>query len=525
MFFISTRSSSTKAGLRGGLVLILALCIPAAGQVMQTGRFEVPINSRNEYFDIVPSSESGLFLHRHLAGIKEDQIHLIRLDTAFHEKWSGFIAVQRNYRIMGTKAFDDKLFMLLRYRDYSKNDLILYRISAADGGYIQYSIKSYIPFAPTEFQITDDAAIIGGYYNRIPVVLHYSFTQQRSKVLPGLFSEAGELTQVKTHADGSFDVLISAKNLARQRTIWIKSYDPEGSLLRNLPLEPDENKHLIFGRSLKTDGDKQIVAGVYGNKSAEFSRGLFIATIDPSGLEQIRYYNFADLKNFFQYMKANREKRIKNRIERKKIKGKKIRFNYRFLVHELVPYKDQFVLLGEAFYPRYISAERGHYRFFTPYGITPGNIVQNGRIFDGYHYTHAVVMGFDDDANLIWDNSFEINDVKTFTLEQFVKLEVLPDRLALMYLFENDIRTKIIQNDRVLEGKTIDPIMTFRDNDVVKDDRNDKNKLEYWYNNYLYAFGVQDIVSETRDSSLKRRVFFINKVHYPKATGEGGSGK
>ena len=283
MFFISTRSSSTKAGLRGGLVLILALCIPAAGQVMQTGRFEVPINSRNEYFDIVPSSESGLFLHRHLAGIKEDQIHLIRLDTAFHEKWSGFIAVQRNYRIMGTKAFDDKLFMLLRYRDYSKNDLILYRISAANGGYIQYSIKSYIPFAPTEFQITDDAAIIGGYYNRIPVVLHYSFTQQRSKVLPGLFSEAGELTQVKTHADGSFDVLISAKNLARQRTIWIKSYDPEGSLLRNLPLEPDENKHLIFGRSLKTDGDKQIVAGVYGNKSAEFSRGLFIATIDPSG--------------------------------------------------------------------------------------------------------------------------------------------------------------------------------------------------------------------------------------------------
>lgn len=525
MFFISTRSSSTKAILSGSLVLILALSIPAAGQVMQTGRFEVPINSRNEYFDIVPSAESGLFLHRHLAGTKEDQIHLIRLDTAFQEKWSGFVAVQRNYRIMGTKAFRDQLFMLLRYRDYSKNDLILFAISEADGAYIQYSIKSYIPFAPTEFQVTDDAAIIGGYYNRIPVVLHYSFTQQRSKVLPGLFSEAGELTQIKTHADGSFDVLISAKNLARQRTIWIKSYDPEGGLLRNLPLEPDDNKHLIFGRSLKTDGDKQIVAGVYGNKSAEFSRGLFIATIDPSGLEQIRYYNFADLKNFFQYMKANREKRIKNRIERKKIKGKKIRFNYRFLVHELVPYKDQFVLLGEAFYPRYISAERGHYRFFTPYGITPGNIVQNGRIFDGYHYTHAVVMGFDDDANLIWDNSFEINDVKTFTLEQFVKLEVLPDRLALMYLFENDIRTKIIQNDRVLEGKTIDPIMTFRDNDVIKDDRNDKNKLEYWYNNYLYAFGVQDIVSETRDSSLKRRVFFINKVHYPEATGEGGSGK
>lgn len=515
MFFISTRSWSTKASFIFCLTLVLASCLSGTAQVVQTGRFEVPINNRNEYFDIVPSSESGLFLYRHLAGIKEDQMHLIRLDTAFQQRWAGFIAIESNYRIMGTKVFEDKLFMLLRYRDYNKNDLILYAISQADGDYIQYRIKSYIPFAPTEFEVTEEAALIGGYYNRIPVVLHYAFAQRRSKVLPGLFSEAGELTQIKTHDDGSFDVLISAKNLARQRTIWIKSYDPEGSLLRNLPLEPDENKHLIFGRSLKTDGDKQIVAGVYGNRSAEFSRGLFIATIDPSGLEHIRYYNFADLKNFFQYMKANREKRIKNRIERKKIKGKKIRFNYRFLVHELVPYKDQFVLLGEAFYPKYISAERGHYRFFSPYGIMPGSIIQNGRIFDGYHYTHAVVMGFDDDANLMWDNSFEINDVKTFTLEQFVKLEVLPDRLALMYLFENHIRTKIIQNDKVLEGKAVDPIQTFRANEIVRDERNEKNKLEYWYNNYLYAYGVQDIVSGTRSSALRRRVFFINKVHYP----------
>lgn len=475
----------------------------------------MPIENRSEYFDIVPSFENGLFLHRHLAGVKEDQIELIRLDTAFQKKWAGFISVEKNYRIMGTKAFQDKLFLLLRYRDYSRNDLLLFVIQEEDGTFVQYKIRGYIPFAPTEFQVTGEAALIGGYYNRIPVVLHYVFATSRSKVLPGLFTEAGELTQIKTYDNGSFDVLISAKNMARQRTMWIKNYDDEGNLLRNLALQPEDNKHLIFGRSLKADGDRQIVAGVYGNKSSEFSRGLFIATIDASGMEQIRYYNFGDLKNFFQYMKANREKRIKNRIERKKIKGKKIRFNYRFLVHELVPYNDQFVLLGEAFYPRYLTAEGGHYRFFSPYGFSSGGIMQNGRIFDGYYYTHAVVMGFNEDGKLLWDNSFEINDVKTYSLEQFVKLEVLPDRLALMYLFENDIRTKIIKDDVVLEGKTVDPIHTFRKNDVVKEERNDKNKLEYWYNNYLYAYGVQDIVTATAAGQARRRVFFINKVHYP----------
>jgi hypothetical protein len=147
--------------------------------------------------------------------------------------------------------------------------------------------------------------------------------------------------------------------------------------------------------------------------------------------------------------------------------------------------------------------------------------MQNGRIFDGYHYTHAVVMGFNEDGTLLWDNSFEINDVKTFTLEQFVKLEVLPDRLALMYLYENHIRTKIIKDDLVLEGKAVDPILTFNENDVVKDERTDKNKLEYWYNNYLYAYGVQDIVTNTAGSSSRRRVFFINKVYYPNPEDQG----
>lgn len=514
MFFILTKSWLIKTFTACSFFLVLGSMLTRA-QVMQTDRFEVPVENRHDFFDIVPSSENGLFLHRQFIGTREDQIHLIKLDTAFQQEWAGFIPVEKNFRVMGTQAFGQNLFMLLRYRDYSKNNLMLYVIDESNGHFVRYDIRGYIPFAPTQFQITEQAAIIGGYYNRIPVVLHYSFSTFRSRVLPGLFSEAGELTQINTHDDGSFDVLISARNMDKQRTIWIKSYDPDGDLLRNLALQPEENTHLIFGRSLKISGEKQIVAGVYGNRSSEFSRGMFIATVEPSGYEQIRYYNFGDLKNFFHYMKAGREQRIKNRIERKKIRGKKIRFNYRFLVHELVPYGDQFVLLGEAFYPRYVSTDRSQYRFFSPYGFFPGTMLQDGRIFDGYYYTHAVVMGFDENGNLLWDNSFEINDIKTYTLEQFVKLEVLPDRLALMYVFENQIRTKIIKGDMVLEGKTIDPILTFRPEDVVRDDDYEKNKLEYWYNQYMYAYGIQDIETPGVKGSSKRRVFFINKLYYP----------
>lgn len=478
-------------------------------QVVQSARYELPLFNNERNLEIITAGKGGLFLHQMLLGGDANQLHLIKLDTAFTQQWSGFLPVEKNYMLMGKKSFGERLFLLFRYRDYSKNDLHLFVVNESDGTYYRHVVKSYIPFAPTEFQTTNHAALIGGYYNRVPVVLHYSFSLRQSKVLPGLFNEAGELTQVKTYEDGTFDVLISARNFLKQRTIWMKNYDPEGNLLRNLALAPEEGKHLIFGRAIKTSQNMQIVAGVYGTRSAEYSRGMFIASIDPTGMEQIRYYNFADLENFFKYMKAKREQRIKTRIERKKIKGKKIRFNYRFLVHELIPYKDNFILLGEAFYPKYISTDRT-YGFFTPY-VRPGSFIQNGRIFDGYYYTHAVVMCFDSEGNLLWDNSFEINDVKSFTLEQFVKIEASDDNISLFYMFDNEIRAKVIQDDLVLEGKTIEPIETLNDAEIVKNDRTAPGKLEYWYNNNLYAYGVHEIATKNAFSA-KRRVFYINKI-------------
>jgi hypothetical protein len=494
------------------LILTLFLISGTAeteAQVLQTGRFEYPLAGHEEDFTIIPAGASGLFLHRVLFGSKGDQIQVVKLDTSFRETWAGYIPVEKNYLIMGKKAYGGKLYLLLRYRDYTRNDLLLYAINDADETYTLYTIRGFIPISPSEFQISDKSVLVGGYYNRVPVVLHFSFSTQKSKVLPGLFNESGELTQIQVYKDGTFDVLISSLNFKRQRTLWMKSYDPEGNLLSNGALDPEENKHLIFGRSVKTGNNMQIVAGVYGNRSSEYSRGMFIASIDPSGMQQLRYYNFADLKNFFKYMRAPREQRIKNRIERKKIKGKKIRFNYRFLVHELIPYKDQYILLGEAFYPKYISADRGYSGFFYP-GAYSRSVVQNGRIFDGYYYTHAVVMGFDSHGNLLWDNSFEITDVKTFTLEQFVKLEVHADKIALLYLYENQIRTKIIQGDQVIEGKASDPIKTLNPYDVVKNTYDDK--LEYWYKDNLYAYGIQEIVNHDVKKYGRRKVFYINKV-------------
>ncbi|HTJ53060.1 MAG TPA: hypothetical protein VL443_26580 [Cyclobacteriaceae bacterium] len=509
MFFTLTKSWSNKS-----LAIIVFLLISLSGinaQVLQTDRYEITLAETELGYEVAPADNRGVFVYRRLASIESDVLEVNFLDTAFQVKWHGFLPIDRNYVITSRRYFNKSLYFVLHYKDFSKNDIQIINLSDS-ANFLKYSFKNFIPFNPTEFHVTKKAALIGGYFSRTPVILYFDFATQKAKIVPGLFNEPGELTQIKTYDDDSFDVLTSSKNLSGKKTIWIRSYDENNEIIKSVMLEPDGNKNLIFGRSIKTDNHMQIVAGVYSTNSTEYSKGVFVASIDPSGLQQVRYYNYGDLENFFKYLTVRHEQRIKNRIERRRIKGRKIRFNYRLLVHDLIPYHDQYILLGEAFYPRY---NYNNATFFSPsynsYGRMP---VQNGAIFDGYYYTHAVVLGFNENGKLKWDNSFEINDVRTFTLEQFVKLDTDTNKIGLLYLFDNEIRSKVIKDNNVLEGKASDPIKLKFENETLKGSETSTNKLEHWYDHNFMAYGTQSVTSIQRGTNPKRRVFFINKIRY-----------
>lgn len=403
-----------------------------------------------------------------------------------------------------TKEINNKSFFLFHRKDFIDIHFYIYEVDLSNGNFKKYEIANFIPFVPTHFEVTNEGALIGGYFvGQIPVILFFDFTSLHSKVLPGLFNEAGELTQIKTNADDSFNVLINSKNNSRQKTLWIKNYDAHGGLIQNATLNPQENSGLLFGRIININNETQIIAGVYGNRNSDYSKGLFLARIDSEKNHELFYYPFADLQNFFKYMKAKREKRVKERIERRRINGRKLRLQYRFLVHEFIPYKDEFILLGEAFYPKYKQMDQTY-----GYGLVPGF----NAVFDGYQYTHAIIIGFDELGKLMWDNSFEINDVRTFTLEQFVKMDVQNDKIALLYLYKDKIRSKIIQNNKVLEGKVYNQLNLDFEETHSPEDVN-INRLDYWYHDNFLIYGTQSI-PHTRFSRAPRQAFYVNKLRY-----------
>jgi hypothetical protein len=492
--------------------------VNVTAQVEQPSRFEVELKWNDEFFDIISAEENGLLLVRknpELIQKSDIAWHVIVLDTALSEKWQKDIFLHINYDLKGYDYYKNKVFLLYTMEESYKSDHVILEVDMITGLYQKYDVKRSFNIELTEFEILNNSAIFGGYYNGKPAILLYFFKEGKTLALPGFYEERSRLVDVHVNDDQEIlTVLTTIKTINKNYSIAVRRFLQDGSMIENTVIQPVENTSLLDARYVTIDNDIDIIAGTYANKNYRYSRGIFLAHINENEEQTLKYYNYGELKNFFSYMKAKREKRVKERIKRKKIQGKKLRFNYRLLVHDILKHNENYILVGEAYFPKYNNY--GYYGgYMGYYSYSPSRYNRINSYFAGYKYTHAIVIGFGNQGELLWDNSFEINDVISFDLKQFVEVDAREDEIVLLYNYENVIRSKLIKNEEVLEGKAFNDInLKFQDDEIEKNN-SEFGGLELWYENRFYAYGVQNI-KNLKDSGVKlsRKVFFINKIYY-----------
>ncbi len=501
------------------LFFFLFLPILGFSQLEQPKRFEVELEGYDDEYEVMLGGKNGVILYRTLNDFNKNGGQLwdfVLLDTALNLSWQRRLYMEKNISFRGYDYSMESYFFLFQQTTGSSKDLKLMEMKSETGDTLRYTIKNFVPLNLTEFEVTNGAALLGGYYNHEPVVIHYSFSENKTKVLPGIFGSKTELVQLKVD-DSSITVMVSDRTFDKRNTLTIKSYNIYGDYLNTYTFNPDYDKGLIFGRIADVEDIANLVVGTYGGKRSDFSQGLFLGAVNEENQQQIEYINYADFENFFNYMKAKRQKRVSDRIDRKKIKGKKVKFNYRLLVHEVYKQEDTYILLGEAFYPKYSSS---NYYYgddggqLGGYGYNSDEYVPTN--FAGYRYTHGVVAAFDSNGKMIWDNSFEIEDVLSYSLEQFIHAAFVDEGIVLLYLYDNQIRSKIISGSEVVEGKKFDDLkLSFEDDKVNSYSSSKIGGLEKWYGNTFIAYGVQRI-KNLKDSGVKlnRKVFYINKINY-----------
>lgn len=481
-------------------------------QITQPQRFEVEVKSTDDIHNIFSADEMGLLMYRESSergerGMKKWEFTSI--DTDLKARWTKLYDIDLEYDLLGYAYGNKNAFYLFRAGLSIKDDFVIIAMDVVTGDTVHHMVKKLIPMELTHFEVVGNTALIGGVINYRPTIVHYDFRSEKSKVIPGIYRGESEILELKIDQKSkTFNVLITEKTNNRLLTISLMSFDEDGVLLQNTKLKTDDERSLIFAGSTPFKDDEIMVTGTYSRKRSSYSRGIFIAKIDATGNQDVAYYSYADLENFFKYMPARREARVKKRIERKKIQGKKARFTYRLLVREVIEKDGNYVMVGEAFYPRYHnnSIMGG---FNNPFGT------YRGSNFVGYKFTHAIVIGFNSEGEVLWDNSFEINDVERYTLDEVVNVGVEDDKVVLLYLYDGEIRSKIIEGKEVLEGKSAEEIRLSNEGDVAKTTMEEYGGLDKWYGSYFYAYGVQRIKSKSGDPyTFGKEVFFINKISY-----------
>jgi len=490
----------------------LTLCTHSLlGQINQPLRMEVDLKRQDNHYMVMSMEEKGIVLFRELQyipDIRKKAWEVVRLDTTLQNILTQYYYLDYEAELLGYEYRANHFYLLFRMGLYQKDDFKIIKINMDTGKDVHFDIKQIVPVNLTEFTVIGNAALLGGYVNYRPALIHYSFETEKIKVLPGIYRNRSELIELNIdEATNTFTVLMTEQTREKLSTISLKRFNAKGDLLQNTLLEPLPNSSIMYGRTTSLTNKHQFIVGTYSHKRSNYSRGIYIAQLDRSAQEKpkITYFNYGDLKNFFNYMKAKRAARVKERVERRKVQGKKVRLNYRLMVNDIVKDNGNFLMIGEAYYPKYGNV--AHYGGYNP-GL-------NYQAFLGYKYTHAVIIAFDSEGKLVYDNSFEINDVLSFRLDQIVSINVQDNRVILLYTYENIIRSKIIEGDEVLEGKAFNEIELAFESDIVGNNNSEVGGLKKWYGDYFFAYGVQKIKNlRANGFVINREVFYVNKIVY-----------
>jgi hypothetical protein len=488
-----------------------AFHLAAYAQLDQVMRLELPYDEDDDLMhDVTSLQAKGLLVStqpRYPQGKAENVWNISRYDTLLRKTWQNTYEVDDDFNPAMTYLDTTFYYVLLTQPDSKK--FKIFRLNTEDGTHEWIDGNALTYIYVTEFKVLSNTAFIGGMVNYRPVVLTFSFFEKRTRVLPALYEPRTELNHIQIDPYRRISNVLIYSQGRREGQLSIRSFDYSGKLLSNVQLVSPKDRGLVTGRITSLNDQERLVMGHYSYKNLPYSQGLFMAKLNGDKQEYIKYFQFNDFRNFFTFMKPRRQERIKERILKKREKGKEMLLHYRLLMHDIIETPDQYILVAEAFYPQYRSGTFGGYTYF-PAG--PWNRPYADRVFDGYHYTHAVICGFDKGGNLLWDNSFEFNNVTQYSLREVVQVALSNDKIILSYPEDGEIHTKVIRGNDVLKEKEKFKIATNFEEDKVID--SEDVSLSHWYGKYFISWGTQEIEGPRTPQGNKREVFYLNKITY-----------
>ncbi|WP_460623176.1 hypothetical protein [Hymenobacter tenuis] len=380
-------------------------------------------------------------------------------------------------------------------------------------------------------QVHDLKALDGNLFVTVEVDQHLTLLlldlqKAEFRFLPSIYEPLpSRFTFLADSATKRAELILSESNGFKSR-LQLKQLADDGSLLRSEFVQASSERGLLDAQLSPGDSAARLLAGTYTLRDSRYSQGLFAsdlnAGVTATGQRRsLRYYDFLNLKHFFDFMKPARLARMRKKSAQLRASDRQYRHRYMLLMHDMMPTRDGYVLVSEVYYPRYSNTGFGNYGLpaNSYYGYGGLNSLSryyntyNGRRSEGYRTTQALVCGFDRQGNLLWDNSFILKEMERFDLQENVRARPLADgrRIALAYLKKDEFHYKIIDRDVSSPNDWQVLLRTTMSDVKEKATETKQEELQTWYGSRFLAMGYQHVRIEKGEA---RDVFFINVLDF-----------
>ena len=251
---------------------------------------------------------------------------------------------------------------------------------------------------------------------------------------------------------------------------------------QKLPIEAE--KKILTANVTMFSKEHYLISGTYSSNKNNKANGIFVSEYKNSNRTNINYTSFTDLNNFNEFLSGKKKENADEKTEKKKEKGKEDFVEARVYIHPIFNYQGQYILVGEVY--RETSASSSN---------SQGTV----SVFDGYLYTHAIIIGMDLKGIKKWDYCFTMDiEDKPMKVKQIIQSRVVNDEISLFYSNDVDIKTFVIKGSQVTEKISAK---------IEQNTKRDKelwsvSDSEFWYDNYFLSFGMQEVLNN--DNSVKK---------------------
>jgi len=488
--------------------ILICLFLQGLAQIEQPLRVEIDLENNNDDYSVIPVGEYGVVMYA-LSGDRVPQRTKVKwlftgYDTEFKEYWKSGYIIDASYSIREHFYTDGFLYFL--YGKYGREEMVVTELNVRTGEIRSRAGKLPKKFSLSSLDVYKNSVYINGKTKKGPVLIHMDINTGQVGEIPLKFD--GNAVYESMDIDTLYEEVNMVYSVTdnRKRFINIKTFQGK-QLLDDLIINPEGNDNLLTGKINTINENEKIIIGTYSIGNARGAGGLYFARLLNNSSYVIKYYNFTDFKNFFTFLSDRAVDKIYRKKEKEEAKGREFSTEHQFLVHDLIVKDGQYLMVAEAYYATYRSEAHPYTTIINGVPIMQTNYVT---VFDGWAYSHAIVVGFDFEGNMLWDNSIEMGDFKSYKLAKRVSVNVHYDEVKLAYGTYDNIVTKTIRYNQVIDAKDHISIKTGFQEDVVKSSA--LSSVHYWYDKYFIVYGYQKIRNSGEDIKRKRSVFYFNKI-------------